>query len=106
VTLADGCRDLFVTADVENPLESKPAWPADGPIVEPVSGVRLDGDTCLLRWSATGELETLALCGVRSLQVGERVFRVKPGVEYAEVRLVDGKPQVLVGPEGCVEMEG
>ena len=60
--LADGRRDLFVAAD----LESGP-----GALIQSAWRVRLDGQMCWVRRNAVGRVERIALCGGRSVRVGD-----------------------------------
>lgn len=61
ITLTDGRRHLLVAADVENPLDLRPSLEADGVLVQPDWGVRLQGEVCLVRKDKTGQIESAGL---------------------------------------------
>jgi len=91
ILFADGRRDLLIQADVENPLAISPAYPTDGPLVQPEWQVRLDGEMAFIRRAATGEVSSMILCHGRSLRVGAVEVGEQSGAFAHCVRYEPGK---------------
>lgn len=105
VALANGTRDVLVSADTENPRGLEPSWPQEA-LCQAENALRLEGDTCLVRYSADGELQVVALCRAKSLSIGDIAIRVEPEEDYVEVHFVDGTPRVVVGRAESVHVSG
>jgi len=73
VTLADGRRDLFIGGE--------------GTTIAQGPAVRLEGDTCWVRWDTKGNVERVAAHAVSALTVGgDSVTGLSPD-GFAEVRM-------------------
>jgi hypothetical protein len=70
IALADGRRDVFIAADVEDPLGLSPRGE---PLVENGNGVSLDGELCLVRLRR-GAVERVEVGGTGAVTVGGRRF--------------------------------
>lgn len=90
VTLTDGRRDVIIAADAENPLGMAPSLNADGALIQKESGIRLEGQMCLIRFSKTGVVEQVALCKGKSVIVGACKFEMPKGADFVELA-ADGK---------------
>jgi hypothetical protein len=103
--LADGRRDLFVTADVENPNGLKPSQASGDPLVQKEWNLRLDGEMCWARRDAGGVVKRLALCRGRSVTVGGVALTLKPGTAFVEIAFEKGKASIVSGrPEDVAEL--
>ncbi|MBI2951756.1 heparinase II/III family protein, partial [bacterium] len=95
VLLTDGRQDLFVAADVENPLGLSPSR-AEG-LVQKDRGVRLEGELCWVRQDGAGEVRRVALCRGRSVRVGDVEVVLKGEAGFIEVGFEQGRPAVVAG---------
>jgi len=125
VELADGRRDLIVATDAENPLRRSPAPLSPQARVgavglDPATATRpaaasrpdrpapahllyTDAELCLVRRDATDNVTGVALCRGSRVQVGGVSIRLKPGTEFAEIRLEGGRAAVIAGEPAAVE---
>jgi oligo-alginate lyase len=71
VKLADGRRDIIISAGAENPLGLKPAR---GIMVQKDWNLRTDAELCMIRLSKDGKVEYLSLCDGTFLAVGDRTY--------------------------------
>jgi dienelactone hydrolase len=106
IALADGRRDLLLTADMENPLGAAPAWSAGRVMIEKTSGLRLDGQLCLVRFGADGKLQRAMICRGNSLQAGDVEITIKNQPEWVEVVFGPEGPSVVGGNAADVEIGG
>lgn len=97
VQLGDGRSDLVIAADGENPLDLTPSREQHKALVQKEWGLRTDGELCIVRRSAVGKVERIALCRGTSVSVGEVVFTLKKQVEFVEVRFSDSRVSVVSG---------
>jgi len=99
VRLADGRRDLFVSADVENPLGLAPGTREDGArLLQPDLGLALDGEWCFVRLDRHGRLERLALSRARSVEIGDVLVEIEGRDEHlVELTFDDGRPSLARG---------
>jgi len=97
IQLADGRRDLFVAADVENPLGQKPARAENEVLVQREWGLRLDGELCLARRNADGRVERLALCRAKSVSIGELTVTLKKRTDLVEIVFNKEEPFFAAG---------
>jgi len=95
IRLADGRTDLLLAADTE--------LPEGGAMALKDRGVRMDGDLCLIRKNATGEVARIALCQGRSVQVGDLELRLKRAADYLELRIEAGKATLVAGDPADIE---
>ena len=70
VKLADGRRDVLITADVENPLGSQPSLARDRVLVQKETGIELAGEFCVVRFDKSGGVETVLACAGGKVRVG------------------------------------
>ncbi|MBN1417376.1 MAG: heparinase II/III family protein [Planctomycetes bacterium] len=95
--LAGGRRDILVSVDVagaRDPLL---------PVIEKESGLRLEGDLCLVRLGSDGKPRRIVLCRTRSLRVGDLIVRAKGEEASVEIDLEGGAPRIVAGPADAVE---
>jgi len=102
LALADGRRDLIVSADMEN-LPHPGAKGAKNSLAQKEWDLHLDGELCQVRKSASGEVRTIALCRGKSLRVGRTTLVMKRQVDYIEVRFERGRAVVVGGQPEDVE---
>jgi hypothetical protein len=99
--LIDGRRDLFVSRNLEpGQVASQPADPG---LVEPRSGLRFDGQTCLVRCSAAGVPSLLCLGRTRSTQIGALSIQLKNSPEYVEILLENEQAMLVRGHPGDIQ---
>jgi len=101
VRLASGECDLFISADVLDPLGRTPSGKA---MIQREWNVAFEGDTCWVRKGPDGKLSSVAICKPGMLSVGETTIRLKEGGEYAEVLFRKGKAVVVGGSTEYVEI--
>ncbi|UCH36008.1 MAG: heparinase II/III family protein [Armatimonadota bacterium] len=103
VTLADGRRDLFITADVENPLRLRPSRSAGRILLQRDCGVRLDGELGVVRWDSAGTVERIIMCRGKSLRVGNVSLKLKGETDFVEVAFHDGGADIVAGDSRQIE---
>jgi hypothetical protein len=81
--LADGRRDVLLALDVEDPLGT--ARRGVAPVIQPTTGIRLDGQFGLVRFDQAGAPQRAMLCLGTSLAVGERILASAAGEGFVEV---------------------
>ena len=72
IRLADGRRDVLIARDVEKPLDQ--AGRSAGVIVQPTTGIRIDGQLGFVRFDAAGKPQRVVLCLGKSLEVGTAAY--------------------------------
>ena len=97
VRFVDGQRDLFVTADTENPMGLSPAQAENRVLVQQDWDLRLDGDTCLIRRDRRGRVIRVAACRARTVAAGNCRLEMAPDVEFIEVAVKADKARVVAG---------
>lgn len=103
ITLRDGARDLFLAAEVENPLALSPAFAKTGILFQPEWNVRLEGECGWLRRASDGALVRLALCRARAVTVDGWRITLKEETEYIEIDFSGEEPEVMAGDAEAVE---
>lgn len=103
VAFNDGRSDLFVAADVENPLNIKPVYEPRSALVQKESGLQLVGEICCIRRDVNGNVSRIALCRGRSVKIGKTSLELKEFVDFIEISLEDGRVKVLAGPENMIQ---
>ena len=103
VTLADGRRDLFVAADVENPLALTPSRTQGNVLVQKDWGLRLDGELAMVRRDKSGNVQRMALCKGKSLSVGGTTLRLKADTDFIEVAFDRGRASVVSGSPDAIQ---
>lgn len=97
VSLVDGRSDLFITADVENPLNLSPAWKPGVAVLQPDWSARLVGEACFVRREATGAVSRVALCRAQEVQVGHLTVALQGPAEYLELEVTGDGARVVAG---------
>jgi hypothetical protein len=101
VRSANGCCDLIVAADAENPLSLSPSRAKDHVLVQKDWQMHLDGELCMIRGDQGGRIQRIALCRGKSVKVGDVSLQLNGDVDFVEVvfdgkkkaKLASGKPQ-------------
>ncbi len=97
--VADGRRDLLLSTDVE----SRSA-PGERLPVETESGVRFEGDLCLVRFSAAGQPQRVLFCRGKSFRENRLVIRTKNEQASFEIDLENREAPVVTGPADEVDL--
>jgi hypothetical protein len=95
--LADGCRDLLIAADVENPLGARPSLKDDGILVQKALDVRFDGELCWVRRTADGQPVRVGICKGSELTTGPLTVQLEPGTESVEIAIDGRRAKLLAG---------
>src|SRR5206468_2067338 len=95
-------RDLLLAGDVENPLGRQPAWRESSPVVQKDHDLELRSELCWIRFDAKGGLRQVALCRGSRLKAGTMTLELRPGSEFAELRLNGGRPELVSGDRAQV----
>jgi oligo-alginate lyase len=98
--LADGGRDLFISANVE--ASSTPSSSAVASVLEKESGARFEGDLCLVRFDKSKRPKRVLFCRGRSLRMGELLVRAKDEQASFELDLDNRNSPVVAGPAEAV----
>jgi hypothetical protein len=102
IRLADGSRDVFVAADVENPLKLVPSRASDRILAVREPALRFDGELCLVRYDRNGKVNHVALYGGRSLRAGElELYLKKEG--FIEIEIDSAGVKILSGDSADIE---
>jgi hypothetical protein len=105
VQLADGRRDLFIAADVENPLGRTPAAGGGEAMVQSDWRVRFDGELLAIRVSREGAIERLAVSGGTVVEVGDVAVNLTDPTGFAEVTIgKDGAALAAGRPEHLADV--
>ena len=94
--LADGRRDLFISADLENSAGVSAA------VAETESGARFEGDLCLVRLDQSKRPKRVLFCRGKSLRIGDLVVEAKDSQASFEVDLDRPESPVVAGPVEAV----
>lgn len=97
ITFTDGGRDLFVSADAENPLGLSPSRTVQRMLVQKGEGLRLDGELCLIRQDGSGAVRRIVLCRGRAIALGEVSVTLKQEAELIEIAFEEGRASVVSG---------
>lgn len=100
VILADGGRDLYVSADNQRAGGTDPSGKS---IVQKDSHLAFDGQLLLLRRDADGAVKRLAMGRARSLRAGPLAVRLKDQPEYVEIALAPNRAALVRGQLENVE---
>ena len=99
ICLADGRRDVFLSRNAEGQAAS-----SETVLVEKESGARFDGDLCLIRFDAAGQIRRVLFCRGKSLQTGDLVIRTENDQASFEIDLTNRRAPIVSGPAGEVEL--
>lgn len=103
--LADGSTDVFICADAENPLGTKPAT-SNAPLVERTHRIKMDGEVCLVRYDRLGKVWTLAMGNAKSIEMGDDSITLETRQEYVEIEFGDSGPVVVSGNPNAISEVG
>ena len=104
IRLADGSRDIFISQNVEARSASSSSASAARLVVETESGVRFEGDLCLLRFDAAMQPKRVLFCQGKSLRVGNFVIRAKSDEASFEIDLSNKDAPVVAGSADAVDL--
>ncbi|MCF7854213.1 MAG: heparinase II/III-family protein [Candidatus Pacebacteria bacterium] len=107
VTFDNGSSDLLVAADVENPLGLTPCPGMSGKaLVQPDWRVQVNGELCMIRRNAGGDVTRIALCKGTSVNVDKLVLDLSGKPEFFEI--VSGAEgwRVVAGPAEALQRIG
>ncbi len=89
IFLVDGRRDVLMVSDAaEQPKQNIPRRAAE---------ITFDGDVCLVRYGARGNVVRVARQGGTSLSCGKLTLSFKPDAGFVELTLDEGKATVVAG---------
>jgi hypothetical protein len=98
--LADGGRDLFITANVND--SSTPSSLAVSSVVESESGIRFEGELCLVRFDKSNKPKQVLFCRGKSLRLGELLIRAQDDQASFELDLDNRESPIVAGPAEAV----
>jgi hypothetical protein len=101
IRLADGRRDLLVTASTENPLGAA-SFSSKKMITQKEWGLRFTGDTCMIRTDERGETQYAALYKADYLEAGELIIRMKGNIVFTEMKFDEKNAKILTGNAGDI----
>ena len=104
VRLADGRRDIFLSANVEAQPASTSARFAASLVVQKECSARFEGDLCLVRFDAANRPTRVLFCRGKSLRVGNLFVRVKNEEASFEIDLNNQDAPIVAGPADAVEL--
>jgi hypothetical protein len=98
--LADGGRDLFISANVNsNSIPSSSTVPS---VFEKERGARFEGDLCLVRFDKSMRPKRVLFCRSKSLRIGELLVRAKDDQASFELDLDAWESPIVAGPAEAV----
>jgi hypothetical protein len=103
VQLADGSKDLIISADVENPMGLTPSWQETAVIVQKDAGIRFKGELCWIRWDADGRIDRVVICQGKSISIGTTIIELKVKTTFIEICFGDNRAEVVAGSQDNVE---
>ena len=103
IQLKNGCRDLLITADVENPLALQPAWQPGSKMIQKDWGIRFDGQLCWLRLDAAGNIQRIAVSHGTELYVANVALHLVKETDFIEIGFEDKRASVVSGSWSDVE---
>jgi len=87
IQLTDGRRDLFIAADIENPLSLSPSRTERKLIVQKEWELRFDGELCMVRLNAAGRVEQIILCRGNSVSIGDVALEMKRDIDFFDAKI-------------------
>ncbi len=103
ITMADGRKNLVVSADVENPRGLLPSLSENKVIVQKEWEMNTDAGLCLAGLAGDGTVEWITICGGKTVECGDFVLRLKKPTDFFECRFVDGRVIVVSGDEKNID---
>jgi len=101
VRLADGRKDVLITADAENPLQLSPSLAADKRLVQAEAGIQVGAELALVRRGAAGAVERVALSHGDYLRAGELEVRLKQPA-FVELAVEGGRVSLAAGDQTAI----
>jgi hypothetical protein len=99
IQLADGSRDVFLSRNVEGQTATSSAL-----VVDKESGLRFEGDLCLIRFDRAKQPQRVVLCRGKSLRVGNLKVGAKGEDTSFEVNLNNRENPVVAGSAEAVAL--
>jgi hypothetical protein len=103
VQLADGRKDLFISADVENPLGLTPGWQDNVIILQKDTGIRFKGELCWVRWDSDRGIDRVVICQGQYISIGTVNVKLKVKTDFAEINFDDNQAEIVTGPQENIE---
>jgi len=103
VRLRNERRDLFLTADVENPLGQTPSLAQAKIMVQKDWDAEVEGEAAFIRKTRNGAIERIVLCRGRSIRVGDVTITLKDPADHLEVRFERNRPIIAAGDADKIE---
>jgi hypothetical protein len=103
ITLADGTRDIFLSADPENPLNLSPSFAENGVLVEKTHRIETDGELCFVRKSPSGKVTNIAISRGSYIRGKGFGLELKRKTEFFEMGSAGGKEEILSGTKDDVK---
>jgi len=97
IRLADGRSDLWVSADVENPLGKQPSRATEKVMTLREWGLKVNAEFCFVRRDAAGQVTHVALGRATSLRTADIQLNLAPNTDFIEIGIERGKATVLTG---------
>ena len=105
ISLTDGQRDVFIAADVENPLKLEPSHASERILAAGKPVLRFDGELCLVRFDRDENVRYIALCRSKSLTIENFEIILAQEKDFVEIRVDENTATVLKGkPEDIREL--
>ncbi|MHB9030090.1 MAG: heparinase II/III domain-containing protein [Candidatus Latescibacterota bacterium] len=103
ITLADGSRDIFISADPENPLNLTPSFAESGVMVQKDHRMETDCELCYVRKSPSGKVTNIAISGGSYIRGTGFGLELKRKAEFFEISSTGGKIEILSGAKTDVK---
>jgi dienelactone hydrolase len=97
IRLVDGRKDIFISKNTE-------AGSAMPVCFEKETGLRFEGDVCLVRINAANQPERLLFCRGKSLRAGNLVVQSKDSGAGFEIDLRNKTAPVVAGPADAIDL--
>jgi len=92
ILLRDGCRDLFLAVDPQNPPELRRCL-----AIQPEWGLRTDARACWVRLDAQGQVRGLAVWQGRRLCMASLRFELETRVGFAQASCAGSQARLVAG---------
>jgi hypothetical protein len=99
VELTDGRKDLFISADVENPLGLTPGWQDSAIVLQKDTGIRFKGELCWVRWDGEGGIDRVVICRGQSITIKKVNIELKIKTDFVEIHLDNNQADVIAGQQ-------
>ena len=108
VRLANGCRDVVLASNASAPTAGGDSRSRSPVLIEKTSGVRFEGDFCLVRFDGAGPKRVI-FCRGKSLRAGAVVVQSDNEDASFEIDLDKPEAPIVTGPGnavGLIEIDG